>query len=114
MSAPPVESIEPDPAATSLPNDDTVIKPAENGSAPTDKDAEIAEAKAEQGKTSNGAAKAEEKESAEEQKKDTSRPPRRQYAKSANHSKYDPAVLEASDDAKAIRAQVGCIENFIF
>lgn len=139
MSALPVEIIEPDPAATSLSNDETVNKEGGDQSAPTKKNAEMIDAKSEDVKETNGSTEVKEAEGSEkveeknagkteekteavvkdeksekqnghkrgEFKKeyDNNRGPRN-YNKGPNHSKYDPTVLESTDDHKQIRAQV--------
>ena len=144
MSALPVETIEPDPAATSLSNDETVSKAGEDQSAPTEKVGVVTESKPEEVKESNDTADVKESESTEnvevkteettEEKKsekkdeksekwqknghkrgdfkkeyDNSQPRRthfNSYPKGPNNSKYDPTVLESTDDHKQIRAQV--------
>jgi lupus La protein len=125
------ETTEPDPAAISLPNDDTVNKGDGDPSAPTDKEAVMAAAESED---VNGASEAKEKtaekseaatdvneeirdtkaedsgvSSKKEDKIDNSgvlktKAPIDETRK--NHSKYDPSILPATDDPKKIRAQV--------
>lgn len=134
MSNAPVETMEPDPAATSLPNDTTVNTEVVDSSAPTDIAAETAATEA------NGSIKAEvepkvevkeeikeeaapDKEASaavkgekDEKKYDPSKPrfydngvlktTAQQDDFSQNNSKYDPSVLSASNDHEQIRAQV--------
>lgn len=144
MSALPVEIIEPDPAATSLANDETVNKEGKNQSAPTEKNVETTDAKPEDVKETNGSAEVKESEGSEkvEEKStdkaeekteqvavkdeksekqnghkrgdfkkeyDNNRAPRN-FNRGPNHSKYDPSVLESTNDHKQIRAQVCCAD----
>ncbi len=123
MSALKVEATEPDPATTSLPNDQTVNKEGGDSAAPTEKkDAEITDAES---KKTNGQAEAVEKETEKEEKsaattesketKENGKPRtstreqsnRKGYSSYSNNSKYDPGVLPNTDDPKKIRAQVG-------
>jgi lupus La protein len=114
MSALPVEATEPDPATTSLPNDETVNKEGGNTSAPTEKDAEMPDAES---KEANGAAGLKEENGDDKSEKSgaikkeqlSPKSSRRQYDnknRRENNSKYDPSVLPTTDDHKKIRAQV--------
>lgn len=114
MSSIPVETIEPDPAATSISNDETVNKPVEE--APTTAAAQTEEVTATNGsgetkESESNAEVAKNGEAKAEVKDDTNKAPARKpynnkHVKQANNSKYDPSVLETSDDPKQIRAQV--------
>jgi len=126
------ETTEPDPAATSLPNDGTVIKEGGDPPAPTDK--EVVKAAVESEDT-NGAAETKEEQSTvkseaatdiKEEKSDKKAEENGVSGKNKerfddngilktsaqidetrkNYSKYDPAVLPATDDPSKIRAQV--------
>ncbi|KAE8452622.1 hypothetical protein EG329_013881 [Mollisiaceae sp. DMI_Dod_QoI] len=130
MSSLPVEATEPDPAATSLPNDEVVKKESGNASAPTTaSDAAengTNEIKAEQ-KEENGAneikteqkeengATAEEKTKSDETKEEVKKErtyengvlkTSAQIVEGKSNSKYDASVLPESDDPSKIRAQV--------
>ena len=123
MSALKVEATEPDPAATSLPNDQTVNREGGDSAAPTEKkEAEMTDAES---KNTNGQAEAKEEKTEKEEKsaattesnatkeignsrthnRDQSN--RKSYNSYSNNSKYDPSVLPNTDDPKKIRAQVG-------
>lgn len=136
MSNLPVETAEPDPAATSIGNDQVVNKEGGDASAPTDVAAEKLETEVEK---SNGAQEAEKGEKTEEPEKadetKANEPPKddsspkgkadesngrpnkkhedndRPFQKRENHSKYDPSVLPADSDPKLIRAQVNSIKH---
>ncbi|KAE9363639.1 hypothetical protein N431DRAFT_389686 [Stipitochalara longipes BDJ] len=128
------EITEPDPAATSLPNDETINKEAANPSAPTDKEVVMTGAGSED---SNGAAELKEEQKVEkseattdvkEEKSDkktegngASKGKKERFDDNGvlktsakiyetdarkNYSKYDPAVLPTTDDPSKIRAQV--------
>ena len=126
------ETTEPDPAATSLSNDDTVNKEGGDPSAPTDKEVVMAAAESED---VNGASDVKEEKTAEkseaatdvnEEIRDTKEEDSGVSLKKEdkiddngvlktkaqvdetrrNHSKYDPSVLPTTDDPKKIRAQV--------
>lgn len=126
------ETTEPDPAATSLPNDNTVNKGDVDPSVPTDKEAVMAAAESED---VNGASEAKEEKTAEkseaatdvnEEISDTKAEDSGVSSKKEdkignsgvlktkaqidetrkNHSKYDPSILPNTDDPKKIRAQV--------
>jgi lupus La protein len=126
------ETMEPDPAATSLPDDDTVNKGDGDPSAPTDKEAVMAAAESED---VNGASEAKEEKTAEkseaatdvsEEISDTKAEDSGVSSKKEdkidntgvlktkaqidetrkNHSKYDPSILPTTNDPKKIRAQV--------
>ncbi|CZR66793.1 related to RNA-binding protein La1 [Phialocephala subalpina] len=112
MSSLPVEATEPDPAATSIPNDETVNKEQADPSAPTAMDI-VAEDKQENGETK--AEKKEENGTVEEKKSD--KPVERKdengvlktsgrILEGRNNSKYDASKLPESDDPTKIRAQV--------
>lgn len=112
MSSLPVEATEPDPAATSIPNDETVNKEQADPSAPTATDI-VAEDKQENGETK--AEKKEENGTVEEKKSD--KPVERKdengvlktsgrILEGRNNSKYDASKLPESDDPTKIRAQV--------
>jgi len=128
------EISEPEPAATSLPNDKTVKEEASEPSATAEKDvamegAELedvkaaAEVKEEQKVEENGSAsdvKQEKSDSKTERKKPTEVKKERfddngvlktnariyESDERKNYSKYDPAVLPPTDDPSKIRAQV--------
>lgn len=131
MSNIPVETTEPDPAATSISNDQTVNKEAGDASAPTNTDAVMADT--EQSK-SNGPNEAKTEKADVDMEKNGEEPPvkkeengdspkskreyhdkkgynnrrdnyRKPYFK--NQSKFDPSVLPESNDAREIRGQVG-------
>ena len=126
------ETTEPDPAATSLSNDDTVNKEGGDPSAPTDKEVVMAAAESED---VNGASDVKEEKTAEkseaatdvnEEISDTKAEDSGVSSKKEdkignsgvlktkaqidetrkNHSKYDPSILPNTDDPKKIRAQV--------
>lgn len=110
MSSLPVEATEPDPAATSIPNDEAVNKEQGDSSAPTATEV-VAEDKQENGE----AEKKEENGAAEEKKSD--KPIERKdengvlktsgtILEGRNNSKYDASALPESDDPVKIRAQV--------
>ena len=129
-----VETTEPDPTATSVPNDQTANKESGDPSAPTDKDTVMAEAKSKEAsgatevkeekpaETNGGEAKVKEEESGvKPEEKDTPEKKLRFDEKGVlktsvkihenSHrytkwSKYDPSVLPATDDPTKIRAQV--------
>lgn len=135
MSALPVETNEPDPAATSLPNDETVNKEGADKSSPSAEDTAVSNVKSEEVKEANGSAEVKEEKSEKPEEKTTEKDGKKfeknghfkkggfnkeherdnsqfrrhfnTYPKGPNHSKYDPSVLEATDDHKQIRAQVG-------
>jgi lupus La protein len=131
MSNLPVETTEPDPAATSISNDETVNKSGGDPSAPTNTDSVMTDAEAEAEK-SNGAEEIKKdeknvdtekngeatkigdtkKESSEKHNSRQHGGDRRPWVKHENRSKYDPSVLPSSDDPKEIRAQVGNIKIF--
>ncbi|RDL33773.1 uncharacterized protein BP5553_08141 [Venustampulla echinocandica] len=132
MSNLPVETAEPEPAATSIGNDQVVNKEGGDASAPT----EVAAAKTEtETEKSNGAHETEKVEKTEqsgktgedtqanEQRNSDGSPKTkggesngrsnnkrenndRPFQKRENHSKYDPSILPADSDPKLIRAQV--------
>jgi len=111
MSATPVEAVETDPAATSLHNDEAVnkqqeVKPENGTEAKTEANGseQVAEEKA------NGEQEKADTTTKEDEAKQNSRKPfqKRTYEKRENNSKYDPSVLEKTDDHKQIRAQVWC------
>lgn len=123
MSAIPIEATEPDPASTSLPNEETVNKPTGDPSAPTDTVLEDAKVEAtaangsaieeESGKTGENGAVTEGKDGEKKERV----PRQRTYSngmlktsaherEGKNNSKYDPSVLPETDDHKKIRAQV--------
>jgi lupus La protein len=120
------ETTEPDPAATSLPNDETVNKEGGDPSAPTGKEVVMAGAESE---VANGAAEVKEEQTAEkseavtdikEEKSDVKAEEKKERfdengvlktsvqidGERRNYSKYDPAVLPTTDDPSKIRAQV--------
>jgi lupus La protein len=126
------ETKEPDPAATSLPNDGTVIKEGGDPSASTDKEVVMAAVESED---ANGAAEIKEEQTTEKSeaatdiKEDKSDKKAEENGASGenkerfddngvlktsaqidetrkNYSKYDPAVLPTTDDPSKIRAQV--------
>lgn len=85
----PVEAVEPDPSATSLPNDETVNKENGDSSSPTEaKDAT---------EQAVGAVKTDDAEG---------KKPLKTSSKGFEGSKYDPTVLPVTDDAQLIRNQV--------
>ncbi|KAL3418321.1 La protein-like protein [Phlyctema vagabunda] len=112
MSNIPVETIEPDPAATSIGNDETVnseavAAPAQADST-TDKDAE---AKKENGSEEKIVAKDGETNGSSESKVIRSTYEERKAEKNnranyRNESKFDPSVLPETDDPTKIRGQV--------
>lgn len=126
MSALPVEAVEPDPAATSLPNDTTM---AENGDASAPTTEEPAATEVEAGKENDGAASnmdvvKGEKDVTDEKdtdmadaKSETTPKKLRTYdngvlktsveqIEGKNNSRYDPSILPKSTDATKIRNQV--------
>jgi hypothetical protein len=127
MSTLPIEVAEPDPAAISLPNDDTVkeeggdsstlivkdividgsngsaetkeeVKPEENGTS-----ADLKEEKPEQNGVSADSKKSAPRERTYE---DGVLKTSAQVIEGVNNSRYDPSVLSVTDDPKLIRAQV--------
>ena len=119
-----VEATEPDPSATSLPNDETVNKEGGDSSAPTDPTAET------ESKPANGEVKEEAVEKKAENGSDHKdenagkKQDRKRYDENGvlkttakqdwddhkNNSKYDPSILPTTDDPVKIRAQVdSCI-----
>jgi len=133
MSNLPVETTEPDPAATSISNDQTVNKEAGDASAPTSTETTMTDAEPAK---SNGAAEVKtEKEDVDMQKNGEETAAKKEkngdspkvkkeyhnkkdygqrdnkygksYPKHENYSKYDPSVLPQSSDAGKIRGQVG-------
>jgi len=127
MSNLPVETTEPDPAATSISNDETVNQNGGDPSAPTNSDTGMAEAEkpngAEEVKKDDEKADTEKngeatqnsdtkKESSEKHNSRQYGGDRKPWVKHENRSKYDPSVLPSSDNPKEIRAQVGNIEIF--
>jgi lupus La protein len=124
-----VETTEPDQAATSLPNDKTANKEGGDPSAPTDKEAIMADSES---KDTNGKAEVEEK--TEVKNKDATDVREEKNDEKANgngtpqskkqrtydngvlktsgqegrgrNSKYDPSILPTTDDPSKIRAQV--------
>jgi lupus La protein len=126
------EATEPDPAATSLPNDEVVNKESGDQSAPTDKEAVMANIESEnikggsEAKEEQAIGNSEAAEDVKEEKVDvktegsgaTDEKKERigedgvlktsaqiDYNRK-NHSKYDPSVLPTTDDPSKIRAQV--------
>lgn len=126
------ETKEPDPAATSLPNDGTVIKEGGDPPAPTDKEVVMAAIESED---ANGAAETKEEQNTEKSEAATDIKEEKSDKKAEengasgenkerfydngilktsaqidetrkNYSKYDPAVLPTTDDPSKIRAQV--------
>lgn len=126
------ESTEPDPAATSLPNDQTVNKEGSGPSSSTEKEVVMTATESED---ANGAAEIEEEQSAEKSEAATGVKEEQSDKKVAdpgaseekkerfdengvlktsaqidddrkNYSKYDPTVLPTTDDPSKIRAQV--------
>ncbi|TVY25363.1 La-like protein [Lachnellula hyalina] len=126
------EATEPDPASTSISNDETLNKTEGDPSAPTDTDSVMAEASSEK---QDGVAEAKKEETEdvnmekngeaitakekngdskqESSEKDNSKingdygnREHKPWVKHENRSKYDPSVLPDSDDPKEIRAQV--------
>ncbi|PVH82600.1 hypothetical protein DL98DRAFT_513708 [Cadophora sp. DSE1049] len=115
-----VEATEPDPSATSLPNDETVDKEGGDSSAPTET------AVAPGTKPANGEVKAEaadtkvENGSESKDEKAGKKQDRKRYDENGvlktnarqdwddhkNNSKYDPSILPTTDDPAKIRAQV--------
>jgi lupus La protein len=126
-----VETSEPDPAATSLPNDETVNKDGGDPSVPTDKEAVMA---AVESKDTNGTTEVEEastiekneatadveEEKSDDKTEDNGAPQKKKQRtyddgvlktsgkvkENARNSKYDPSVLPTTDDPGKIRAQV--------
>ncbi|KAH7313148.1 hypothetical protein BKA65DRAFT_154036 [Rhexocercosporidium sp. MPI-PUGE-AT-0058] len=111
-----VEATEPDPSATSLPNDQTVKTEAVEASEPVVKDTAV-----EDTKPSNGEAVVKEEatekkgENGADSKKDARRYDENGVLKTSakqdwdnhrNNSKYDPSILPQTDDPSKIRAQV--------
>ncbi|KAF4626820.1 hypothetical protein G7Y89_g11337 [Cudoniella acicularis] len=120
MSNLPVEATEPDPATTSIVNDQTVNNEGGEKLAPTETDIKMAEAESEQ---TNGAQKVkeeandikeEETENDAKVKKEfskngfskTKNHDRKPFIKRENRSKYDPSILPEESDPQKIRAQV--------
>jgi lupus La protein len=132
MSTFKAETTEPDPAATSLPNDETVNKEGGDASAPTGKEGIMAAAES---KDANGASKIKEEQTTEKSEaatdvkegnsdkkaeeigaslKKEEKIDDKGILKTAapveegrkNHSKYDPSILPTTDDPSKIRAQV--------
>lgn len=101
MSATPVEAVEPDPAATSLQNDETVNAKQEEKT-----DTNGAEAAKELEKANGEKDETEDTKKNEENPRRSGRKHQGRYEKRENNSKYDPSVLENTDDHKQIRAQV--------
>ncbi|KUJ17083.1 uncharacterized protein LY89DRAFT_585366 [Mollisia scopiformis] len=118
MSTPKIEATEPDPAAASIPNDETVNKENGDASAPTDVDVVAEETKAEVKEENGDAAekkdvKSEDTEEANEEGKPKLRFNENGILKTSakpiegvNNSKYDASVLSESEDPVKIRAQV--------
>lgn len=123
MSNLPVEAVEPDPAATSISNEETVNKNGGDASAPTSTDSVMADAEFEKPKdeevkkqeedttaqkngeaAKNGDSKNGSSENHDHKNHEGERKP---WFKPENRSKYDPSVLPSSEDPKEIRAQVG-------
>ncbi|CZT00531.1 related to RNA-binding protein La1 [Rhynchosporium graminicola] len=122
-----VATTEPDPSATSIPNDQTVMKEAGDSSEPTVKDIDMAESKPANGEAEvkeeasvkeDTDAKKDVKEEADE-KKDVKQDKRRydengvlktsaqvDWKDHRKNSKYDPSILPTTDDPAKIRAQV--------
>ncbi|KAL2061918.1 hypothetical protein VTL71DRAFT_7296 [Oculimacula yallundae] len=115
-----VETTEPDPSATSIPNDQTVMKEAGDSSEPTVKDADVADSKPVNGEAevkdeAPVKGEADEKNGAKKSKQDVRRYDENGVLKTnaqvdwknhRNNSKYDPSILPTTDDASKIRAQV--------
>ncbi|PBP17170.1 La domain-containing protein [Diplocarpon rosae] len=133
MSGLPLDATEPDPSATSLPNEQIVKQEGGDRSAPPSKDNPVAETVTEtvtEGKSANGSAEVKEEvieekkeigsaaevKSEYSEKKDLKRKQRTYedgvlktsatQVEGSNNSKYNPKVLPRSDDPKLIRAQV--------
>lgn len=131
-----LETTEPDPAAISIPNDETVNKNGEESSAPTDVAAVMAEAQPEaqkeekidtemgnnsvanptnengddaSAKKENGNQKSEKKHYSEKRQYNNRNGDDRRggYQSRRNQAKYDPSVLEPSEDPVLMRGQVG-------
>ncbi|TVY37269.1 La protein-like protein [Lachnellula occidentalis] len=126
-----VEATAPDPAATSISNDETLNKTGGDPSAPTDTDSVMAEAAPEK---PDGTAEVKKEETADvkmekngeatpakengDSKRESSEKhnskkaggygdrEQKPWVKHENRSKYDPSVLPDSDDPKEMRAQV--------
>ncbi|KAH7384784.1 hypothetical protein BKA64DRAFT_711905 [Cadophora sp. MPI-SDFR-AT-0126] len=115
-----VEATEPDPSATSLPNDETIKKEGGDSSAPIETAAETetkpvnGEVKEEavEGKVENDSEAKDEKAGKKQDRKrydengvlKTSA--RQDWDDYKNNSKYDPSILPTTDDPAKIRAQV--------
>ncbi|RDW92054.1 hypothetical protein BP5796_01448 [Coleophoma crateriformis] len=99
MSAIPVETIEPDPAATSISNDETVNQNGSDSAAPTTTEDAVVDANAVKEETSN------EKNGSSENKYRHSQYEKRKLNR-RNESKFDPTALPTTDDPVKIRAQV--------
>jgi lupus La protein len=135
MSNLPVETTEPDPAATSISNDQTVNKEASDASAPTNTETVMADTEPAK---SNGASEAKTEKAdvdmekngedtpvKKEQNGDSPKAKREHHDKKGynnhrdnyrkpygkNQSKFDPSVLPESNDAGEIRGQVGKIKK---
>ena len=117
MSAFPVEAAtEPDPSATSLPNDQTLNKDIDDATATTEKISELSDAVPAE---ANGSIETKEDGSEEKPEKNgaakgdhSPRSKRRSDNVRKNNSKYDPSVLEATSDHSKIRAQVRCLATY--
>jgi lupus La protein len=116
MSGLPVETVEPDAAATSIPIEKSVQTEGGDASAPTDTAAEVVA----NGANGSTEAKVELMDDNKEKapKENGKKEPRKrtyedgvlktsaQETEGENNSKYDPSVLPVTDDAKQIRSQV--------
>jgi lupus La protein len=99
----PVEAVEADPSATSLPNDETLNKETGDSSAPTQGKDENIESKAEEASGEKTDAKTEEKKSNDRNGNGVLK----NYAPPfEGRSKYNPSILPVTDDAQLIRNQV--------
>ncbi|KAI9693175.1 MAG: hypothetical protein M1822_005171 [Bathelium mastoideum] len=113
-----VEAVEPDPSATSLPNDQTVNEKLANTAEPAKEHAATPEedvAKAQEPKKANGAEKEEKNtEEAKSRDKHADSDDRKNYHKKRNdgqwvrrdNNKFDPSTLPETDDPDEIRKQV--------
>jgi lupus La protein len=119
----PIEAVEPDPAATSLPNDATMNKENGDASAPTvtkaAADETEVENKEENGAVANTADANDEKDTEVAEKESQSKSNKRlrtyengvlktsaQVIEGENNSRYDASILPESEDASKARAQV--------
>lgn len=111
-----VEATEPDPSATSLPNDQTVKTEVADSSEPTVKDTDMADSKPANGEAAVKEESADKNgENGAESKKDTRRydengvlktNAKQDWKDPKKNSKYDPSILPNTDDPAKIRAQV--------